>query len=237
MVNSARSGDGSQPAFSLVELLVVMATIGVLVGLLIPAVQQSRSAARRATCQSNLRQWGVAVQVHVDCHQGALPRRGQGVQPTAILNRPTDWFNALPMYMEDRSYYQLTKLGATPRAGDGSVWMCPEVQPGGPTTFFAYAMNMGLSVWDKAKPDYVGKVGPTHTMVFMADAPGPYCATWPSTADYSLVPRHQGFVNIAFLDGHVELFSGDDVGCGVGDPQLPDVRWQVPDSPWMEPPH
>lgn len=48
-------------AFSLVELLVVVAIIAVLIGILIPALQQAMESANRATCQSNLHQWGVAL--------------------------------------------------------------------------------------------------------------------------------------------------------------------------------
>jgi prepilin-type processing-associated H-X9-DG protein len=102
--------------------------------------------------------------------------------------------------------------------------------------FFAYGMNMALSTPFMRRPDHIEKVGPQKTMVFMADGLGPYCAVLPSSKPYSAVARHVGrTVNIAFLDGHVEAMPGDEVGCGIGDPERPDVRWYPPNTRWPGP--
>ena len=60
-------------AFSLVELLVVTAIIGVLVSLLLPAVQYARESARRTNCASNMRQVGLAMNQFIDTHGGRFP--------------------------------------------------------------------------------------------------------------------------------------------------------------------
>lgn len=118
-----RGSIGCAPgAFSLVELLAVIAIIGVLVGLLLPAVQQAREAARRTTCTNNLKQIGLALHGFHDAHK-ALPKLKNGPDSTVNTNPGMllrlGPFPHLSAFLEEQAIYD------TAMAWTGNAWLNP----------------------------------------------------------------------------------------------------------------
>jgi prepilin-type N-terminal cleavage/methylation domain-containing protein/prepilin-type processing-associated H-X9-DG protein len=212
-------------AFTLLELLVVIAIIAVLAGLSMSVFGKVQVTRDRTESAARLRQWGMALSAYMSENSGALPRRGQGVQPVTQLDRPTDWFNALPPYLGQQGYGALVESGQRPHAGDHSIFVRPGATDPGGAVFLSYGMNMNLSPWNLSSPTYLAQIALPATTVFLAETPGPYSSTYPSTKPYSCLAAYNGTGNILFLDGHVGVFTAAYLGVNTGDPQRDDVRW------------
>lgn len=215
----------STRGFTLVELLVVLVAIALLASLLLPALARAKEKGRSTQCLNNLRQWGLAINNYSLDNEDFLPRRGQGVQPLAELDRPTDWFNALPVYFNLSPYQEMFAASGKFQARANSIFICPTANDPGGTHFLPYGMNMNLCPWNLAQPTRFAEVAGPSMVVAFADAPGPYASTFPSKNVYSVAARHRGNANILFLGGNAAAYAGAYVGCNSGDPKRSDVRW------------
>jgi prepilin-type N-terminal cleavage/methylation domain-containing protein len=142
-------------AFTLVELLVVIAIMGILVGLLLPAIQSAREAARRMSCQNNLRQSGLALHNHESAMK-YLPPLGD-----YIANGSTVYWSLharLLPYVEQSNLHNLIDftrpISAQPHVARVRIpyLLCPsEIQdrerPDGPT-FIHYPLNYAWNAGD-----------------------------------------------------------------------------------------
>lgn len=103
----------AKQGMTLVELLVVVAIVGTLVALTLPAVQAAREAARRASCQNNLRQVGTALQLYHNAHEhlpvGCVDKR---VPRTNPAGRQLAWSAELLPYLEESALWRQIDLHA-----------------------------------------------------------------------------------------------------------------------------
>lgn len=114
--------------FTLVELLVVIAIIGVLLAILLPAVQYAREAVRRIQCANNLKQIGIGVQTHHDALRVVPPAGVDGVVLTNVHNRfnipagmEHGWFVFLLPYMEQQPLFDKYQLARDWRSAENQV--------------------------------------------------------------------------------------------------------------------
>lgn len=181
-----KTNRSSLSAFTLIELLVVIAIISILAAMLLPALAQAKQRAQAIQCLSNMRQWGLALQMSAGDARDLLPRDGTdqngtyesyGGVSTPPAGTPTDtyaWFNVLPKLVADKSLATYESLPGgnvfkkLPFAGNGvgKIWMCPSIRTtatdqsrflsGGQYGFFSYVMDLDLKLKSAIKNGVLG---------------------------------------------------------------------------------
>jgi prepilin-type N-terminal cleavage/methylation domain-containing protein/prepilin-type processing-associated H-X9-DG protein len=158
-VTSARTG------FTLIELLVVIAIIGILVGLLLPAVQRVRESAARTQCQNNLKQMGLALHNYHDVSR-CFPPGYCATLP--YVDGATDtapgwgWAAFLLPYLEQDNVYRQLNFTQPVQNSPAvqtmvKVYLCPsDIYPSGP---FALSDGFGSTICSAAPTSYVACCG------------------------------------------------------------------------------
>jgi prepilin-type N-terminal cleavage/methylation domain-containing protein/prepilin-type processing-associated H-X9-DG protein len=172
-------------AFTLVELLVVIAVIGILVALLLPAVQAARESARRTQCVNNLKQIGIACQNYHDATR-SLPPGYLAAGPYTDGGTDTTpgwgWQAFLLPSMEHRTVYDsitfTLPIEHPSNAQAVQTWiapyLCPSDLPPPPHSPYAVPDASGNTVGFAAPSSYTACVGSDDSDVFAATGSGAF---------------------------------------------------------------
>jgi prepilin-type N-terminal cleavage/methylation domain-containing protein len=175
---------GRSSGFTLVELLVVIAIIGVLVALLLPAVQAARESARTLSCKNNLRQLALAV-ANYETQLNAYPSAAIVADPNNVRSgKQFSWVVMLLPQIEQQNLYNQFDFGTTifqqtqePQATPLSIMQCPSDQSRG-----KFLVDGDLTQGKRfAKGNYAAYCSPFHTEL-MQEFPGAFVAGRPQAA-------------------------------------------------------
>jgi len=172
-------------AFSLVELLVVISIISLLMSIILPALERSKSIAKQAVCQSRLKQWGLAFEAYSTENDGFYPhidgRDRTEIDPQTreeIADYYYGWVDVLPTFMNLKPWRDY-KLYNKP--GTDTIFQCPSAiilegahynYPYKRIGYFSYAMNSCLELDDNCWPPnwpYTDPTGGTNNMPSFLD--------------------------------------------------------------------
>ncbi|WP_052361944.1 prepilin-type N-terminal cleavage/methylation domain-containing protein [Geminisphaera colitermitum] len=190
-------------AFTLIELLTVIAIIGILAALTLGVLGTVRESARNATCLSNIRQYGNAFALYTVEHKGFLPYVFDGTKPEGEKT----WDQLILPYFPRMESTSASYKPSQPR--------CPAAKYQGEQLLRHYAMN----TWIRPKngtmdtPVQMSQINNLSTLVFLADCyvddagkADSHLNRRNTDAVGSISMRHKNKANALFGDGHVKPF-------------------------------
>jgi prepilin-type N-terminal cleavage/methylation domain-containing protein/prepilin-type processing-associated H-X9-DG protein len=216
MSNQTRRTTG----FTLIELLVVIAIIAILAAILFPVFARARENARRASCQSNLKQIALGVFQYKQDYDEKLPVVAYaGGAGTA--SSPYGWADSLQPYLKSTQIYQCPSETTAPQAnptvaGYTDYWINASATSLSDASFAASSLTVLLGDGDGAAPSAESDYGSSARYIIRAGAANggvtttATCATTLTTPTNAITDkgasRHLDGGNYAFADGHVKWY-------------------------------
>ncbi len=211
-----------QLAFTLVELLVVLAVISILAALLLPALSGGKQAAWRVQCASQLRQLGLASEMYWEEHDGRAFRWRGG----STNNGDLFWFGWLERGSEGSRAFDPSAGVLFPYLRNARLALCPALDYHAANfklkakgASFGYGYDLGLSTPAGHPPVNVPRLPRPAEIVLFADAAQVNDFQSPASPDHPMLEefyyvsaaertvhfRHRGKANAVFCDGHVSV--------------------------------
>ena len=193
-------------AFTLIEILVVIAIIMILAAIFFPVLASARRKAQEARCALQLRQIGVAIRMYADDHDSLPPQGGYNLVPQSPSSGPPTT-NQPPSAGVRMTWQDI--LLQTNYLRDDHILICPIT--GGSYPELAYLSSYGVNGWimhwnSALSMDMIPS--PSKTLL-ATEKVGYDWVAWPPDAAANnpfympLDPRHEGRLNVLFADGHV----------------------------------
>ena len=202
MVNERR-------AMTLIELLVVIAILGILVSLLLPAVQVARAAARNTECKNNMRQIGIAFQQFCDSHNGQFPE-------TTHSGPGRSWIYTLAPHMESVDKIRICpddaqrteRLESLGTSYVISNYITSKTAGCIRSLYKLKATNRTILVYEGAdKLDPLAQIDHAHATKWFSDSTLTPDAILELIQKEVQLDRHLGMANYLYADAHVDSIS------------------------------
>lgn len=197
-------------AFTLIELLTVVAIIGILAAIIIPVTGSVRNKARTVQCAGNIREFARATLLYAADHKDMLPRL-----------YASNWVADLWPYGGNGRTYVAFGGDALPEILTGTIFECPLAHRDTITPKRSYAANVQVSTDAPSKAVSLRVATSPSSTVMFADS-----AATSSLSVTAINPRHDNKFNAAFFDGHVKSLRK--AGADIMDTTYKSTFWKSP---------